>query len=81
MRCNHVSIPLPTAGQDKILTMRIHRLANSELYMCIAAIVVRFDLELFETNEWDTEMAVDSQHHSPRLGSKGVQVFAKKSTF
>lgn len=49
--------------------------------MCIAAIVVRFDLELFETDEWDTEMAIDSHHHSPRLGSKGVQVFAKKSTF
>ena len=58
-----------------------HSLANAELYMAITAVATRFDLELFESDEWDTEMAVDSHHHSPRLESKGVQVFAKRSTF
>lgn len=58
-----------------------HSLANAELYMLIPALVTRFDLELFDSDAWDTEMAVDSHHHSPRPDSKGVKVFVKKSTF
>ena len=49
--------------------------------MAVPAIISRFDLELFQSSAWDTEMAVDAEHHSPRLGSQGVQVFARRSTF
>ena len=49
--------------------------------MVIPALVTRFDLELFDSDEWDTEMAVDSHHNSPKPDSKGVKVFVKKSTF
>lgn len=56
-------------------------LANAELYMCIPALLTRFDFELFETDEWDVDMAVDSHHHSPRVDTQGVRVFAKPSTF
>ena len=49
--------------------------------MCIPALLTRFDFELFETDEWDVDMAVDSHHHSPRVDSQGVRVFAKASTF
>ena len=49
--------------------------------MAIPAVVVRFDFELFETDEWDTDMAVDSHHHSPRVDTQGVRLIAQKSTF
>ena len=49
--------------------------------MGIPALLTRFDFDLFETEEWDVDMAVDSHHHSPRVDTKGVQVFAKASTF
>lgn len=49
--------------------------------MVIPALVTRFDLELFDSDEWDCEMAVDSYHNSPKPDSKGVKVFVKKSTF
>lgn len=56
-------------------------LANAELYMCIPALLTRFDFEFFETDEWDIDMAVDSHHHSPRADTKGVYVLAKPSTY
>ena len=56
-------------------------LANAELYMCIPALATRFDFELFETDDWDVDMAVDSLHHYPRVDSKSVRDFAKASTF
>lgn len=49
--------------------------------MAIPSVLTRFDLELFESDAWDTEMAVDSEHHSPRVGSTGVEVYARRSTF
>ena len=49
--------------------------------MAIPYVLARFDLELFESNAWDTEMAVDAEHHSPRVGSTGVQVYARQSTY
>lgn len=49
--------------------------------MLIPALVTRLDLELFDSDAWDTEMAVDAHRHSPRPDSKGVKVFVKKSTF
>ena len=49
--------------------------------MAVPAVLARFDLELFESDAWDTEIAVDSHHHSPRVGSTGVQVYARKSTY
>ncbi|CAF9914838.1 hypothetical protein IMSHALPRED_002255 [Imshaugia aleurites] len=56
-------------------------LANAELYMCVPALVTRFDFELFETDDWDVDMAVDAHHHSPRVDTQSVRVFAKASTF
>ena len=56
-------------------------LANAELYLAPAALVTRFDLEVFESNEWDCEMAVDDQRHSPVVGSQGVRVVARESYF
>lgn len=56
-------------------------LANAELYMAIPAVISRFNLELFESDEWDADMAVDSHHHAARFGSPGVRVYARKSTF
>ncbi|KAL9585669.1 MAG: hypothetical protein Q9203_004155 [Teloschistes exilis] len=56
-------------------------LANAELYMAISSVIARFDLELFESDAWDTETAVDSEHHSPRVGSVGVQVYARKTSY
>ena len=49
--------------------------------MAIAAIFVRFDLELFGTDVKDTETAVDTDHNYPRADSKGVRVFVHGSTF
>ena len=49
--------------------------------MAIPTILARFDLELFESDAWDTEMAVNAERHSPRVGSTGVQVHARKSTY
>ena len=60
-----------------ILTQQ-HSLAYAELFMTIAAVVSRFNLELYETDEWDVEIAIDSRHRSPRAGSNGVRVLLKK---
>lgn len=49
--------------------------------MAIPSIIVRFDLELFQSDAWDTEMAVDSEHHSPRIGSTGVEVYARQTSY
>lgn len=49
--------------------------------MAIASVLARFDLDLHESDAWDTEMAVDAEHHSPRVGSSGVQVYAHKAKF
>lgn len=49
--------------------------------MTIPAIMTRFDFSLFETDAWDIDMAVDSQHHSPRVGTQGFRVLATGSTF
>lgn len=58
-----------------------YSLANAELYMAVSSVIARFDLELFESDAWDTETAVDSEHHSPRVGSVGVQVYARKTSY
>lgn len=49
--------------------------------MAIPTVLARFDLELFESDAWDTEMAVDAEQHSPRVGSTGVEVYARTSTY
>ena len=49
--------------------------------MAIPTVLARLDLQLFEFDAWDTEMAVDAEHHSPRAGSTGVQVYARLSTY
>ncbi|KAG7005750.1 hypothetical protein G7Y79_00018g045570 [Physcia stellaris] len=55
-------------------------LTNAEFFMAIPTVLARFDLQLFESDAWDTEMAGDAEHHSPRAGSTGVQVCARPST-
>lgn len=52
-------------------------LAYAELYLALAAIVRRFDLELFETTLADIEPAFDAFVPIPRADSKGVRVVVK----
>ena len=56
-------------------------LANAELFMAVPNVLARFDLELFESDVWDTETAVDAEHHAPRVGSNGLRVYARQSTY
>lgn len=80
---NVLSITLRPAPRNGMCTDHSWKtsLANAQLYMCIAALVTSFDLELLEADVWDTEIPINAQHHSPRLGSKGVRVFAKRLTY
>ena len=79
--CSLPSYMRESVSQRPIIDLNISRLANAELYMAVPAVITRFDLEVFQSSAWDTEMAVDAEHHSPRLGSMGVQVFARSSTY
>ena len=55
-----------------------YNLAWTELYGVISAIVTRFDLELFETNNSDVEVERDWFIPQPKYNSKGVQVIIRK---
>lgn len=52
-------------------------LARAELYFFTAALVTRFDMKLFETDDSDVAFLYDYQVAMPKLDSKGVQVMAK----
>ncbi|MCJ1436172.1 hypothetical protein MMC27_005550 [Xylographa pallens] len=52
-------------------------LAYAELYLTLAAIFRRFDLELFETSGEDVRVVHDFIFGAPRLDSKGVRVVVK----
>jgi cytochrome P450 len=49
-------------------------LAYAELYMTLAAVFRRFELQLFETTRADVEMVHDFIAGTPRLDSKGMRV-------
>ncbi|KAM0179497.1 hypothetical protein ACHAPC_007982 [Botrytis cinerea] len=52
-------------------------LARAELYFFTAALVTRFDMKLFETDDSDVAFLYDYQVAMPKSDSKGVQVMAK----
>ena len=52
-------------------------LAHAEIYLTLAAVFRRFDLELFETTREDVDTAHDFFNPSARLDSKGVRVLVK----
>lgn len=52
-------------------------LANAELYLMTAALVRRFDMTLWETDESDVAFFHDYQVAMPKPGSKGVMVQAR----
>lgn len=52
-------------------------LAYAELFLTIAAVFRRFDLELFETTRDDVGLARDGFVPRPKAGSKGVQVIVR----
>lgn len=51
-------------------------LAGAELYLLTAALVRRFDMTLWQTDETDVGFYHDYQVATPKLGSKGVRVMA-----
>ena len=52
-------------------------LAKSEIFLTLAAIFRRFDLELFETDRSDADMAHDFFVPYVKEGSKGIRVRVK----
>ena len=52
-------------------------LAYAELYLTLAAVFRRFDLELFETSGEDVRVVHDFVFGAPRLDSKGVRVVVR----
>ncbi|MCJ1391701.1 hypothetical protein MMC18_004566 [Xylographa bjoerkii] len=52
-------------------------LAYAELYLTLAAVFRRFDMELYETTEEDVKVVHDFIFGAPRLDSKGVRVVVK----
>lgn len=52
-------------------------LAKVEMYLTLAVLFLRFDLELFETDRSDVELAHDFFIPSARTDSKGVRVLVK----
>ncbi|KAI9642649.1 hypothetical protein NHQ30_008380 [Ciborinia camelliae] len=52
-------------------------LAHAELYLVTAALVKRFDMKLFKTDESDVNFTYDYQVAMPKMDSKGVRVMAK----
>jgi hypothetical protein len=50
-------------------------LTNAELYLTVAYICARFDMELFETKRGrDVDVVMDSVIGQPSLESKGIRV-------
>ena len=52
-------------------------LAYAELYLTLAAVFRRFDLQLFETTGEDVKVVHDFIFGAPRLDSRGVKVVVK----
>jgi hypothetical protein len=61
-----------------VLTHVPRDLAFAELYLALAAVVRRFDLELFDTTlESDVEAVCDALFPMPSQTTKGVRVHVK----
>lgn len=52
-------------------------LAQAEIYLTLAAVFRRFDMELFRTTREDIDVAHDFFNPLPRKGSKGLRVIVK----
>ncbi|KAF2119463.1 putative P450 monooxygenase [Lophiotrema nucula] len=52
-------------------------LAQAELYMTIAALIQRFEFEVWETTQGDMDIVVDYFVPMPKRGSKGLRVLVK----
>jgi hypothetical protein len=61
------------AGEFEALLTR-PSLAYAEMYLTLATIVRRFDMELFETTREDVTMVHDFFVAAPRLDSKGIRI-------
>lgn len=53
-------------------------IAHAELYIGLATLFRRHELELFETTRRDVEFAYSAQTAQPWRGSKGIRVLVKK---
>lgn len=53
-------------------------LAYTELYLTIAALVRRVDIELFDTNIDDIRLVRDFIVGAPRKGGRGLRIIAKR---
>ena len=69
-----VCIPILASNLSHAIFLIRISLANSELYLALAAIVRRFDMVLFETDESDVEITWDGFAGGFRPESRGVQV-------
>ena len=52
-------------------------LAYAEIYITLAAVFRRFDLELYETTREDVDCVHDYYNPASRKGSKGVRIVVK----
>lgn len=52
-------------------------LAHAEIYITLAAVFRRFDLELYETKREDVDFVHDNFNPASRKGSKGVRIVVK----
>jgi cytochrome P450 len=52
-------------------------LAKAEIFLTLATIFHRFDMDLYETDESDVEIVHDFFNPSPRADSKGVRVIVR----
>lgn len=74
MSRHEVSCPLFFLSlSEQITTDLFSSLAYAELYLTIATIFRRFEMELFETTIEDVQMAHDFFVGVPKLDSKGVR--------
>jgi hypothetical protein len=55
-------------------TQGLYSLAHCELYLALAAVFRRFDMELFDTDVSDVRLQHDMFIPFPKLDSKGVRV-------
>jgi hypothetical protein len=60
--------------------LRRKSLAYAEMYLTLATIVRRFDMELYETSIEDVTMVHDFFVAVPKLDSKGVRVKVMKTS-
>jgi hypothetical protein len=66
--------PLPPLHPIDKIHANPHSLAYAEIYLTIAFVLRRFELQLFEIGREDVDIARDCFVAKPKLGSKGVRV-------